>query len=201
MSASDCWAVGSYFNGSVNQTLIERWDGTSWAIVSSPNASITRVNSPPGVTCVSASECWAVGYYVNGSVTYQTLIERWDGTSWAIVSSPNTSTTQNNILYGVTCVSASDCWAVGYYQGQRRHQTLIERWDGTSWAIVSSPNTSATQDNHLSGVTCASASDCWAVGYASNGTDQTLIERWDGTSWAIVISPNASTTVSNFPQA
>ena len=78
------------------------------------------------------------------AASYQTLIERWDGTSWAIVTSPNTSTTQNNFLYGVTCVSASDCWAVGYYvnASSNAYQTLIERWDGTSWAIVTSPNTS-----------------------------------------------------------
>ena len=71
-----------------------------------------------GVTCVSASECWAVGYYYNGILPVQTLIERWDGTSWAIVASPNTSATQSNELFRVTCVSASECWAVGnYYNG------------------------------------------------------------------------------------
>ena len=69
------------------------------------------------MTCVSASDCWAVGYYYDGTTSiYQTLIERWDGTSWAIVTSPNTSATQNNYLNGVTCTSASDCWAVGYYR-------------------------------------------------------------------------------------
>src|SRR5207302_4510573 len=47
------------------------------------------------------------------------------------------------------------------------HQNLIERWDGTSWTIVSSPNTSATDSNHLKAVTCVSASDCWAVGLSS----------------------------------
>jgi len=41
-------------------------------------------------------------------------------------------------------------------------------------------------------VTCASASDCWAVGDQSScgGCAQTLIEQWDGTSWSIVPSPN-----------
>jgi hypothetical protein len=201
-SASDCWAVGNYpVTGSVLQTLIERWDGTSWAIVSSPNTSTTDYNSLSGVTCVSASECWAVGYYfTSDNFVDQTLIERWDGTSWSIVSSPNTSTTEANVVLGVTCVSASECWAVGYYYGldDLISQTLIERWDGTSWAIVSSPNIN-TQSNLLLGVTCESASDCWAVGYyAFTGSVlQTLIERWDGTSWAIVSSPDTTTTQSN----
>jgi hypothetical protein len=202
VSASECWAVGYYLTDNATQTLIERWDGTSWSIVSSPNA--TQSNFLLGVTCGSASECWAVGYYYNNdpNVTSETLIERWDGTSWEIVNSPNTNTL-SNVLYDVTCGPASECWAVGYYivdDASNLDQTLIERWDGTSWEIVSSPNTSATDYNLLSGVTCVSASDCWAVGHyftSDNFVEQTLIERWDGTSWSIVSSPNTSATQFN----
>jgi hypothetical protein len=201
VSASECWAVGYSFNDNfIAQTLIERWDGTSWAIVSSPNTSTMQTNLLFGVTCVSASECWAVGYYFNDNFIPQTLIERWDGTSWAIVTSPNTDPTQNNFLVGVTCVSASECWAVGdYYDvGSIIAQTQIEHWDGASWVIVPSPNTDPAQANFLVGVTCVSASECWAVGYYFSGSAyQTLIERWDGTSWAIVTSPNANTTQYN----
>jgi len=198
VSASECWAVGYYLADNAAQTLIERWDGTSWAIVSSPNTSSTQSNFLLGVTCASASECWAVGYYYNDNVISQTLIERWDGTSWTIVSSPNTSATDYNSLSGVTCVSASECWAVGYYFTSDNFvdQTLIERWDGTSWTIVNSPNTSTTEANVVLGVTCVSASECWAVGYYYGLDDlisQTLIERWDGTSWTIVNSPNTNT--------
>src|SRR5207302_828192 len=103
----------------------------------------------------------------------------WDGTSWRIVSSPNTSATQNNILNAVTCNSTSDCWAVGYYDsGNGTDQTLIEHWDGTSWSIITSSATLPVESNLLYGVTCPSASQCWAVGYSSNpnGTiHQTLI--------------------------
>jgi hypothetical protein len=198
VSASECWAVGYYLADNAAQTLIERWDGTSWSIVSSPNTSATQSNFLLGVTCRSASECWAVGYYYNDNVISQTLIERWDGTSWEIVSSPNTSSTDYNSLSGVTCVSASECWAVGYYftGDDFVDQTLIERWDGTSWSIVSSPNTSTTEANVLLGLTCVSASECWGVGYyygLDNLISQTLIERWDGTSWTIVNSPNTNT--------
>src|SRR5207249_11851701 len=100
-----------------HQPLIAHWDGTSWAVVSSPNTSVMHDTVLRAVTCVSASDCWAVGDYYNGTVStpFQTLIEHWDGTSWAIVTSPDTSATTDNVLYGVTCVSASDCWAVGEY--------------------------------------------------------------------------------------
>src|SRR5207244_515528 len=166
----DCWAVGYYQTDASNlQTLILRWNGTSWAIVPSPNPNPLPSQNTllTGVTCTSATDCWAVGYSYD-LVTVQTLILRWDGTSWAIVPSPNVTAAESNFLQAVTCVSASDCWAVGNYYGGNvimpgANQTLILRWDGTSWTIVPSPST-ATPTNLLYGVTCASPSDCWAVG-------------------------------------
>src|SRR5438445_6479341 len=107
--------------------------GNGWSIVNSPNPPASQNDYLPGVTCASANDCWAVGYSVAGSLAFRTLIEHWDGTSWTTVNSANTSTTQDNVLYGVTCASASDCWAVGYYDASfsgSAFQTLIERWDG-----------------------------------------------------------------------
>jgi hypothetical protein len=196
-SAWDCWAVGYYNNGSggtgAGQTLIEHWNGTSWSIFSSPNIG-TGSNFLEGVTCTSAVNCWAAGYYFTGSSVAQTLVEHWDGISWSIVTSNNSQPTQNNYLYGVTCTSAANCWAVGYFFNGSSTQALIERWDGTAWATATSPSTG----NHLFGVTCTSASWCWAVGdYSSGGHAQTLIENWNGTSWTIVPSPNTSSTQEN----
>ena len=169
--------------------------GPGWSIITSPNTNATQNNRLESVTCPSASQCWAVGYYGQpvGSEVSQTLIEHWDGTTWTIVPSPNTSATQDNLLKSVTCTSTSQCWAVGYY-GDYDHvvQALIEQWDGTAWTIVPSPNTAA-YSSALYGVTCPSASQCWAVGYYSQAAysgGQTLIEQWDGTAWATFPSPN-----------
>ena len=212
VSASDCWAVGHYNTPSATQTLIEHWDGARWAIVASPNTSVTQDNILRSVTCVSASDCWAVGDYFNADGVAQTLIERWDGTSWTIVASPNVNPsasacilagqvpgcTRNNSFHSVACESASTCWAVGAYYVEDVDQTLIARWNGTAWTVVTSPNTSPTQRNVLYSATCASPSDCWAVGvYAAGFYWQTLIEHWDGTSWTIVTSPNTGATQGN----
>jgi hypothetical protein len=196
-AGDECWAVGSYSTGTAFQTLIEKWNGLSWSIVSSPNAGTLQDNYLYGVTCSSTSECWAVGN-VSSSSGSQTLIEKWDGTSWSIVSSPNPDTAQNDTLSAVNCAPAGGCWAVGYYYSDNgTAQTLIEKWNGTLWSIVSSPNSSATQANFLNSVACASANECWAAGQYDNPTTQTLIEKWNGTSWSIVSSPNASTTETN----
>ena len=181
ISTADCWAVGYAATGSA-QTLIEHWDGTWWGIVTPPTQLWHLNNGLYAVTCVSASDCWAVGdHYSSGNGT-QTLIEHWDGTSWAIVASPNALTAQN-FLSGVTCISASECWAVGYSSDPTSgvDQTLIERWDGTSWTIVISPNALAAQQNILQSVTCVSASECWAVGYAGsiNYQDARGAVGWD----------------------
>jgi Dockerin type I domain len=205
VSASDCWAVGNHYNGSAYLTLTEHWDGTAWTIVASPNTEGTANNNLYGVACTSTSDCWAVGQALIGAA-FRTLIERWDGTSWNIVPSPNGGTRQD-ILQGVTCVSASDCWAVGYYNSGTNaagifiYPSLIEHWDGAVWSITNSANTSATQ-NILWNMACASASNCWSVGYETANTPvgpfQTLIEQWDGNAWSIASSPNSLPAQNNY---
>src|SRR5438067_7801982 len=170
--------------------------GPAWSIVSSPNASATQENQLYAVTCTSASDCWAVGDYLTDNFYYQTVIEHWNGAAWSIVRSPNTSATQDNLLRGVTCTSASDCWAVGSYVISTGpfsgfyYRTLIEHWNGTRWSIVTSPNASTRQDNELRGVTCTSASDCWAVGQYNTdfSSPHTLVEHWNGAAWSIVLT-------------
>ena len=63
---------------------------------------------------------------------------------WSLVSSPNTSSSQSNGLSAVSCVSSSSCMAVGDYYNGANFQTLIARRNGSSWNLVSSPNTSST---------------------------------------------------------
>ena len=173
-------SVGFYDNDSGQaQTLVEQWDGTSWSIIDSVNASTTQNNYLDGVACASG-QCFAVGFYYNDSGYPQTLTKQWNGATWSVVPSPDASPTGYNGLYGVTCLSQSDCTAVGFYfdDGDYPH-TLIEHWDGSSWSIVTSPNTSATADNELNSVTCISNSDCKAVGWSeSGGNVQTLIEQY-----------------------
>jgi hypothetical protein len=205
-SGSNCWAVGYAYpdpSGLVADTLIEHWNGTSWSIFASANPS-TQHNVLNNVRCVSASDCWAVGYYAASNGTDQTLAEHWDGTTWAVVASANVGGAASDFLSAVSCASSTDCWAVGYYlvgTSPYNDQTLVEHWDGTSWTIVTSPNATTNTPNDLNSLTCVSASECWAVGQyiepSGARTDQTLIELWDGNSWSIVSSANTSATQAN----
>jgi hypothetical protein len=200
ISASQCWAVGQYdASNGYTYTLIEQWDGTAWAIIASPNSSQTSFDYLRAVVCTSTSDCWAVGGRSDQPTgIYQTFTEHWDGVSWTIRRSPSTNVMQENYLEDVACTSTSDCWAIGYYlsSGNAYYQTLVEHWNGTTWVIITSPNTSATDTNKLNSIACPSASECWAVGSQGNGSG-TLIERWDGTAWTIVNSPGTGDVVNN----
>ncbi len=187
VSANDVWAVGnSGSQMSSGQTLIEHWNGAQWQIVQSPSPS-SRYNTLYGVTAVSATNVWAVGYDVNTSLVTQTLIEHWNGTQWSVVRSPSPAPV-NNQLFSVAAVSARDIWAVGFSTNSTNDQTLIEHWNGTQWSVVKSPNPGSSSDS-LSGVAAVSASNVWAVG-ASNTFGQALIEHWNGSNWSVVKSPS-----------
>ena len=92
------------------------------------------------------------------------------------VPSPNRGT-GNNLLYGVFCVSATACTAVGYSTASSgAFRTLVESWDGTHWSVVPSPSV-GTGNNILYGVFCFSATACTAVGSGLiGGVSKTLIE-------------------------
>src|SRR5207237_9351609 len=93
-------------------TLAHHPSGAAWSIVTSPNASATHDNVLSGVTCTSASDCWAVGQYNTDFSSPHTLVEHWNGAAWSIVL---TNITKENVPFGVTCTSASASWAGGYW--------------------------------------------------------------------------------------
>jgi len=192
VSANDVWAVGYYNNGTAARTLILHWDGTGWGLVSSPNHGSSS-NELYGVTAVAANNVWAVGSYVNASNVGQTLVLHWDGSTWSTTTGANIGT-QGNVLYGISAASASDIWAVGFYDNSNSpRRTLILHWDGSIWAAVSSPNV-GTHNTYLTGVAALSGGNTWAVGYYdTNSGGQTVILRLNGNTWSIVPSPNPST--------
>ncbi len=187
VSATDCTAVGS----SDNTALVESWNGTAWSVVPSPNAAGSG-NELLAVSCVSATACTAVGEYLNAEDNQRTLAESWNGTAWSVVPSPNKGSGEN-YLTGVSCVSATDCTAVGT-GSKDRSRTLAESWDGTAWSVVPSPNRGSGSGDFLTGVSCVSATACTAVGRyfpASHGDGlRTLVESWNGTAWSAVSTPN-----------
>src|SRR5207248_2351355 len=64
----------------------------------------------------------------------------------------------------------------------------------SAWSVQTVPTPSGAQSGVLSGVACASSTQCTAVGnyVSSTGTRNTLAERWNGSAWSVQSTPNPS---------
>jgi len=193
-SASSCTAAGIYENSvGTTLTLAEGWNGERWNIETTPNPVGAGSGEFTAVSCVSASVCVAVGWYIKGAGTTDlTLAEAWNGTTWNIETTPNQAGASESNLFGVSCTSASACVAVGdYVNGVGADRTLAEAWNGKSWNIQTTSNPGAAVSRFF-GVSCTSASACTAVGtYSLTGNGSlTLAERWNGASWSVQTTPD-----------
>jgi hypothetical protein len=153
----------------------------AWDVVATPDVP---GGSLRGVHIAAPGDVWAVGTSAG-----RTLVERWDGTAFAIVKSPNRRG-RSNVLEDVDGVAPNDVWAVGHADvtdlvGSR---TLIEHWNGSRWAIIPSPSMGSTHDaNELTGVAALATNDVWAVGtfinYDDGETFRPLVLHWNGSRW------------------
>jgi hypothetical protein len=178
-----------------------QWNGTSLSLT--PAATPTPTGGTPipeatGMSCVSATFCLAVGDTDVQTTTAAPFSEVWNGTAWSLVTTPAPTTGTGSLLHAVSCAGTGFCEAVGQINAAGPlNQNLIETWNGSTWAITPSPNTSASQSQQLSGVSCFSATTCSAVGQAnaaSGVSPATLALNWNGNTWAIVPNtPNAGT--------
>ena len=115
-SASACEATGFYVNASgVEVALAERWDGTAWKIQSLPTREGAKLTTLDDVSCPTAESCRAAGHYQNSAGVNVTLVEKWNGSTWAVESTPNPEGAKGSLLHGISCWSATACASTGEY--------------------------------------------------------------------------------------
>jgi PASTA domain len=226
-SAGNCTAVGGYYAGSGGGALLLTETAGSWAPgveAGLPAGAATSGQNAvlDSVSCSSAGNCTAVGLYDDELVPTgrDQAEERAKGLlltetagSWAPgleAALPANADGQDALAYRslgqVSCASAGNCSAVGYYYDSSRitHGLLLTETAG-SWAPGIEAALPATTDRveGLSSVSCTSAGNCTAVGgyYGSSGGGGVLLTQTDG-SWApgvaATLPPNAATA---FPRA
>jgi hypothetical protein len=172
-SATDAWAVG-HLGDSLARTLVERWNGSVWRRVASPNPGRVT-NNLSAVVAIAPDDVWAVGVF---GTRRTALVLHWDGSEWHRQQLP--SNARHADLRDIAAVSATDVWAVGSNGASTKTRTL--HYNGSSWKVV--PSISAPSHGGFSGVTATSPTDVWAVG-------NVLIEHWDGHVWSRLTSPGA----------
>lgn len=201
-STKSCEAVGTYVESGSFVPLAEELESLTSKFV------LQTIKAPAGTTrtflnavsCASTTFCEAVGDYENKAGEVVTLAYEWNGSKWEVQTTPNPAGATENELFGVSCVTSSDCEAVGSY-GKVKENTLAEKWNGSKWEIQSSPNAPSSKNDQLWGVSCVE-NDCEAVGFYSTGTERvSLAELWNGSKWEIQTSPNPVGSIGTMPLA
>jgi subtilisin family serine protease len=189
-SESACTAVGRY-KTTEYKPYVARWNGTSWSLQTAPNPTEGDASEAMlSVSCASSTFCMAAG-----RAAKKPFAESWNGSEWTRVTAPNPEGATEATLEGISCSSSNACMAVGNYKGSSGpNKTLTERWSGSSWSVVSSPNPGGETYAKLRGVSCLSSSSCIAAGVSYTGLipskESTLAESWNGTEWTLQTTPN-----------
>jgi hypothetical protein len=194
-SATACVAVGNYVSGSVFQFFAESWNGTMWSMQPPITPSGAVDGHMTSIACVGTGQCTAVGYYSTTGNDELPLAESWNASAWTIQAMPSPAGSLTAQPFGVSCASASACLAVGINTDRSGSGTLVERWDGIAWTLLTAATPLGFTPG-FSGVSCVSATACEAVGGFNPGTgySQPFAEGWDGSTWTVqsMPSPNSS---------
>jgi hypothetical protein len=91
---------------------------------------------------------------------------------------------QEDQFLGVASAPDGTVWAVGKHQDGADYQPLIERYDGTAWSVVASPQVQGSAV--LKDVAVAPDGSVYAVGWTvlTGGKTEPLVERYDGVAWS-----------------
>lgn len=163
----------------------------TWADVS-PTGKAQDNDNFNAVSCVSATDCFAVGYFMDGKGESHPLIEQYAGSAgWSLVSSHHQPTTESE-LDGVSCPISTFCVAVGTTTTVRGNSApLLEMMTKGTWSATVLPksNSPATAGydvrSRFNAVSCASATYCVAVGRDRLGQpDHLFTLTWDGSRWS-----------------
>ncbi|MBE3568440.1 MAG: hypothetical protein IMW90_22215 [Thermogemmatispora sp.] len=136
LASNDVWAVGygSLIRGgkSVNQPVIEHWNGQTWNPVANPDLTPSGGGMLYAIDGSNSSNLWAVG-----SASQRLLSEHWDGQSWKIVDTPAVPPDNSNWLASVAVSSSGSVWVVGRVrESSNAFQPFIAHWDGHQWQML-----------------------------------------------------------------
>jgi hypothetical protein len=196
LADGSAWAVGfqTTANGT-RKTLIEHASGGTWTQMASPNdGTATTDNSLTAVSGTLATGLWAVGWRLSTS-GLKPLILRYDTTkpspTWVSVTGAGgvpAPGAVDTVLTGVAVRTASDVWAVGYYNDGSADRPLALHWNGSTWTSSPVPGTGLLRD-----VVAVGHGNVWAAGSYYNTSlqlYQTLVVHFNGTKWTTVASAN-----------
>jgi hypothetical protein len=145
------------------------------------------------VSCASAANCSAVGSYTDSAKHQQAFAATETNGTWhKAIEVPGTAALNqggNAQLASVSCASAGNCSAGGFYADSSGHQQafVVSQVNGTWHKAIEVPGTAALNQGELAAITsvsCASAGNCSAGGiYFATGGEQVFVGSQVNGAW------------------
>jgi hypothetical protein len=176
-SAGNCSAGGHYTDssGHFQVFVVSQVNGTWGKAIEVPG--IAALNRGGGaaiasVSCASAGNCSAGGYYYTGSSGYKAFVVSQVGGTWGkAIEVPGTAALNTGgeaVITSVSCASAGNCAAGGHYAGRSGNTRafVVSQVHGTWHTAIQVPGTDALGHGHavITSVSCGSAGNCSAGG-------------------------------------
>ncbi len=173
-SAGNCAAGGDYFRDGGEQGFVadernDRW-GTATGVIGLAALNKGGDAQVDSVSCGSAGNCAAGGYFRDGGEHGFVVAERngrW-GKTTGVPGLAALNTGRFAAVNSVSCASAGNCAAGGFYSGRRGGQafTAVERngrW-GTATGVPGLAALNTGRNAVIASVSCAPAGTCAAGG-------------------------------------
>jgi hypothetical protein len=202
-SAGNCSAGGSYGNNSIHQQafVVSQVNGKWGTAIEVPGTAAlnaggnAQVNS---VSCPSAGNCSAAGFYADGSGHQQVFVVSQIHGIWQPATEVPGTAALNIFgtagINSVSCGSAGNCSAGGFYADGSNHQQafVVSQVNGAWGTAIEVPGTAARNPGgsaQVSSLSCASAGNCSAAGnYApSFGHAQVFVVSQVNGTWGTAI--------------
>jgi len=184
-------------------------NGVWHAAIEVPGMALNRgrVADVFSVSCASAGNCAAGGFYADGSGHQHAFVASERNGSWhAAIEVPGTGQLAKGgsaYTYSVSCASAGNCAAGGFYVDRPGHtQAFVASERNSAWhAAIEVPGTGALNkggDAVVYSVSCASAGNCAAGGFYSDGSGhgQVLVDSERNGVWHAAIKVPGSAALN-----
>jgi hypothetical protein len=215
-SAGNCAAVGDYAGGSDHPQVFvaSELDGTWRTAIEIPGTSALNKDGMAGVqsvSCASAGNCLAGGYYTDGAGHRQAFVaSEQDGTWQPAIEVPGTGALNKGGIAEVTsvsCASAGNCAAGGTYTdapdpSDHTQVFVAGERNGTWQPAIEIPGSGALNAGGFASVTsvsCGSEGNCAAGGSYLNsagGRTEAFVDSEQNGTWRTAIEVPGSSVLN-----
>jgi len=182
-SAGNCVVGGFYTDRSSHQQVfvVSERNGVWGKAIEVPGTAALNKHGAAdlsAVSCPSAGNCAAAGYYHGASGQQAFVVSERQGVWRKAIEVPGSAALNKGgaaEVISVSCPSAGNCGAGGFYTGGSRHQQVfvVNERRGIWGKAIEVPGTAALNrggEADLTSVSCPSAGNCAAAGDYADGS-------------------------------